>query len=205
MAHTHSTDAGYLRDQRSHAQSGPRLPGSVRSRPKLMIVLGAISVALGLVAIIFPFIAALATNLLVGSVMAAAGLVSITHAVKLRGAEGWGVELLGGILALAIGLLLLLFPLPGILSLGLLLVAFFFTQGAVRLVTALRHRQEPGWAWLLGVALLEILLGIVVLTGFPGSAIWLLGVLLGVDLLFNGVGLIMFARSIRRGRPAPAR
>jgi uncharacterized membrane protein HdeD (DUF308 family) len=183
------------------ADRPPRIPGATtRSRPKLLMVLGGLTIFIGLCALIFPFAAALATNVLIGAAIVAFGLVEVVHGVKLRGAKGWGIDVAAGALALVAGGLLLFFPLSGVLTLSLLVVAFFLTQGTLRAVTALQHREFEGWGWLLASAVLEIALGILVLVGFPGSAIWLLGVLLGIDLLFTGIGTIAFASKVKKLR-----
>lgn len=181
----------------------PGLGTSVRGHPPTLFILGAISLFAGLCALFFPFAAAFATNVVVGVALMTTGLVTLGHAFRVRGARGWVGDALAGVLALGVGFVMLAFPLSGVLTLGLLMIVYFVGQGILRTALALQHRGESGWGWLLASALLEIALGVLVASGYPGTAIWMLGVMLGLDLLFSGFGLIMVGSAVRRAQNNP--
>ena len=172
---------------------------TIRAHPKTFITLGVISVVLGFAALLFPFAATLAVELMLGAVLVAAGIAQVGHGVQLRAWKGWGVLVVGGVLSALVGGLLLFFPLTGALSLTLLLAAFFLVGGVMRAFLAARVRPQSGWGWLLASGLLSAALGVIVLTQWPQAAQWLLGLLLGVDLIFSGTFLVQIGNRARKG------
>lgn len=170
--------------------SPTQLPGQLRGHPKWVLVIGIVLVVLGTLAILMPQISTLAVELIIGWLFLLSAFVYAWSAFSLRG--GW--RIVGAIgmalLSLAVGLLLLLNPLRGILTLTLIMAAFFFAGGAVKVWSAVSNRHVQGWWWgaISGVA--SLVIGIVILGGWPGTATWALGLLLGIDLLFSGWALI---------------
>jgi len=67
---------------------------------------------------------------------------------------------------------------------------------------ALPLRAVRGWVWLLTSGLVSLLLGVLILTGLPGTAAWVLGLMVGINLLFTGFVLLSLARSLRPGDQA---
>jgi uncharacterized membrane protein HdeD (DUF308 family) len=107
-----------------------------------------------------------------------------------------------GILA---GLVLLAHPGSGAVSLTLVLTAFFFAEAVASIMFALAHRRQlRSWGLLAAGGVLELVLAVVVLAGLPGTAAWVLGLLVGIDLLFAGVLLAMVALHARKGVGAGA-
>lgn len=178
-------------------------PGGVKGRepePKTLATLGVILMVIGLAAIVFPASAALAGELVLGALLLALGVALIGHGLQVRGWSGWGALVVSGSLSAGLGMLLLGFPVAGLLSLTLGLGIFFVVGGALRVVAALRMRPESGWVALLTGGSLATLLGLMVLLGWPTSAPWFLGLLLGVDVLLGGVSLLATAAWVRRHR-----
>lgn len=170
----------------------------IRAHPKAFIALGVVSIVLGVVALLFPFAATLATELVIGAVLVAAGVAQVVQGLKLRAWDGWGMLVAGGALSTLVGLLLLFFPMTGVLSLTFILAAFFLAGGAVRAVSAFRMRPRDGWGWLFASGLLSVALGVIVLAQWPEAARWLLGLLLGVDLIFSGTTLVQVGNRFRK-------
>ena len=83
-------------------------------------------------------------------------------------------------------------------TLTFLLAAYFVATGVVKAVAAFQLRPIGGWAWALASAAASILLGLVVFSGFPGSATWAIGLLVGIDLLFYGMTLLAVRAAVNR-------
>ena len=101
---------------------------------------------------------------------------------------------------------MLLWPVSGAISLTLLLAAFFILDGAASIMYALAHRQQlPGqWGWLLAGGLIDLALAALIIVGFPGSAAWAVGLLVGIDLIFGGTSLIIVSLYARMRAQAAA-
>jgi uncharacterized membrane protein HdeD (DUF308 family) len=85
-----------------------------------------------------------------------------------------------------------------------LLGVFFLIHGGFKLALTSAWRRRPGWGWLAASAVISVLLGILVLAGLPGTAAWAIGLILGVDLLFTGVTLLILGFKLKQaagGRP----
>lgn len=155
--------------------------------------LGALLVILGVASIVFPFAATLAFDLAVGVTLLLAGISQVGFAFRVRPDDGWGTTLASGLLTATAGILMLALPFPAVFALTFLLVAALAAAGAVRVADGLRRPSGPGAKWMLISGGLSIVLAALVLLGLPRSAYWVLGTILGVDLLVYGVGLILRA------------
>ncbi|TGT57205.1 HdeD family acid-resistance protein, partial [Mesorhizobium sp. M2E.F.Ca.ET.166.01.1.1] len=92
------------------------------------------------------------------------------------------LQLISVILAMMIGLLFLRHPGNGLLTVTLLLIVFFMIEGISKLVFALTIHPFPNWGWVLGSGVVGILLSLILWVRIPGTAAWLIGLLLGVEL-----------------------
>jgi len=182
---------------------------SLREHWKLFLVEGIILVILGLIAIAIPPIATLAVELLVGWLFLISGVVGLIMSFSMRHAPGFWWSLLSAIVGIAAGVVLLLWPLSGVLSLTFVLIAFFTIEGVVSIMFALEHKRELSgrWGWMLASGIVDLILAALILLGLPGTAAWAIGLLVGINLVFGGSALIGMALHAREApRPAaPAR
>ena len=162
-----------------------------------MLALGFVWIVLGALAIVVPFAATLAIELPLGAIFVVGGFAQIAQAFGSRGWGGFALHLLSGLLAFGLGLALLVFPMQGILAVTMVLAAFLLADGVVRSVAALRHREWKGWGLMLLSGALSIAIGVLIAIGWPSSASWAIGLLIGIDLLFGGAALAALALTAR--------
>lgn len=164
------------------------------------LVEGIILVVLGVAAIILPPVATLAATIVFGWLFLISGVVGLTTTLRTRRLPGFWWALASAILGIAVGVMLILSPVRGAISLTFLLIAFFFVEGIVSIMFALDHRKDlpGGWGWMLTSGIVDLGLGGLILAGLPGSAIWALGLLVGINLTFGGVALIAMALQAQR-------
>lgn len=158
---------------------------------------GVLLIGLGIAAVTAPLVATLTAELMFGWLLVISGIAHGIHAFKGRNWKGSLLQILLGVFSLAVGIMLLIYPLQGVLTLTLVLAAFFAAEGIVKIIMAVQLRSTPKWGWLLLSGLLALLLGVLIWIEFPGTAAWVLGVLLGVDLMVSGVVLIILALAYR--------
>lgn len=160
------------------------------------IFLGGLMVLLGIAALLFPFAATLAGELALGVVLLVAGVFGTVHALRVRPWKGYWLSLLTALLTVTIGVLLVAFPMHGILTVTLLITAMFLVSGAFRTILAFQLRPHDAWGWILASGILALVLGVLVLTQLPEAALWLIGFLVGIDFLFAGWSMISLTLSV---------
>ena len=172
----------------------------------LYLVEGIILVVLGLIAIVVPPIATLAVELLFGWLFLLSGVVGLITTFWMRDAPGFWWSLLSGVLGIAAGIVLLVWPLSGVLSLTLVLIVFFSIEGIASVMYALEHKRELSgrWGFMLASGIIDLIIAAIILFGLPGSAAWALGLLVGINLTFGGAALIAMALHARELRPRMA-
>lgn len=160
---------------------------------------GIVLVILGLAAILLPKAATFAATVLIGWLLLLSGIIGLISTIRARRAPGFGWSLLSAVLGIGAGVLLLIWPLSGAFSLTAILIFFLIAEGVISVFYALEHRKgfSGRWGWMLASGIVDILLGLILLAGLPGTALWALGLLLGINLIFGGVALIMMALSAR--------
>lgn len=168
-----------------------------------LLALGIVQLVAGALAIAVPVVASLAAVIVFGAALIATAVFHLIHAVKERRWPGSAWYVLGGLLYAAAGVWVLLFPLGGVLTLGVLIATLLIAEGTLRSLLATALRPRAGWGWLLAGGIASIMLGILLFTGWPATALWAVGLLLGINLLFSGATNIALAFAFRK-RSSPA-
>ncbi|MEO8893056.1 MAG: DUF308 domain-containing protein, partial [Coleofasciculaceae cyanobacterium] len=147
---------------------------------KWITTIAILMIVLGIVAILFPFIASIASTLAFGWVFILAGVVQIVYAFHSRGAGQVVWKLILGCLYLFAGIFVVANPLEGVLALTVVLGVTIFVQGIIQVSIAFQMRRTaPKWGWMLASGIVGIIFGIFVWSSFPFSAVWLIGTLIG--------------------------
>ena len=169
----------------------------------MYLIEGIALLVLGILAAAMPGIASLAATVLFGWILLFSGVVILIAAVRARDAPGFWWSLFSGIIGIVAGLLLLIRPMRGVLTLTIVLIAFLLAQGVISMLYAVEHRRQQSgrWGWILASGIVDLVLGILLLMGFPGTAVWALGLLLAIKLMFGGWSLIMMALHARPRTP----
>lgn len=94
-------------------------------------------------------------------------------------------------------------PVLGLTTLTLLLIAYFLVSGIVETVIGFQIRGDPSWGWVVSSGVLSVVLGLLLLAGFPGTAAWALGLVFGLSLLSTGASMFMVGRGVHRRVSSP--
>ena len=164
------------------------------------LAVGIVLIVAGLAAIAFPFLSTVAAKIMLGWLFLIGGVVMIVHAFQAPGWSGFFWSLLIGLLYAVAGAYLAFFPLTGLLTLAILLVALFFAEGIMEILMAFRVRPHDGWGFLLLSGIAALAVGVLIAMDLPGSATWALGLLVGINLLFTGSSYVALALAGRKAR-----
>lgn len=166
----------------------------IKQHRTLLIVEGVIFALLGFLAVALPGISTLSVELFIGWLLFFAGIVQLFRTFQLGSkAAGFLGSLLTGIFYLIFGILLILFPMAGIISLTLLLSLFLLVEGIAKIYLGFQIRPFPNWGLFALNGVLAIIMAIIIWAGWPGTAFWVLGLLVGINMIFFGIALIFFA------------
>jgi uncharacterized membrane protein HdeD (DUF308 family) len=179
-----------------------RLTEAMHAHWKFFLAEGILMLVLGLLAIAVPEVASLAITILVGWLFFIGGIFRTVSVLRHRRMPGFWWSLLTAVLAIVLGLVLLLRPIAGVLTLTLALIVFFVIEGISAILLAIEHRRHlPSWGWILLSGLVDLLLAFLIWDGWPSSAGWAIGLLVGINMVFVGVSLIMTALAARKMAP----
>ena len=153
---------------------------------------------LGVLAIVAPLAATFALEQLAGVALAVGGIILVIHAFRWRISERFFFSLILGILYFAAGIILLAYPLTGILSLTIAIGAFFFVAGVLKIINAFRIRPSSTWGWVLFSGLMSLFLSGLIMVGMPLTALWVVGLFVGIDLVFSGLAMLMVMLAVRK-------
>jgi uncharacterized membrane protein HdeD (DUF308 family) len=150
-----------------------------------------VMIVLGIIAIAFPFFATIASTVLFGWIFISAGIFQIAYAFQSRGAGKIVWKMILGFLYLLSGIFVMVNPLEGAFAFTIVLGMTIFLQGMIQVSLAFQMRWlSPNWGWMLVSGLMGIIFGIFVWSSSPLSAVWLIGTLIGVNLLFDGIWML---------------
>jgi len=181
---------------------GPGLPdlGALADKWGWFLAIGLLLLVLGLLAAAYVLSATVASVLYVGVLMIVGGIGHLAHAWRVRAWGGFLLWTLIGLVYVGAGALAIADPLAAAAGLTLLLGAFLIAVGALRLWIWLQNRSRPGWQWIALSGAITLLVGILIAAGWPDNSLWILGLLLAVDLLFQGWALMLIGLALRAAR-----
>jgi uncharacterized membrane protein HdeD (DUF308 family) len=169
----------------------------IRERRGWLVPLGILLIVLGLAAVFATFAATLATVIFFGVVLLVGGIAQLAQALADRD-DHFGWALFGGLLYLLTGGLMVFDPVSGAIGLTLLLAMFFVLAGVVRLSHGVQRRSRGGGGGMVIFSgALDLVLGALIIAGWPASATWVIGLFLGIELVIAGTALMSLALAAR--------
>jgi uncharacterized membrane protein HdeD (DUF308 family) len=182
-----------------NAELPTKMHDAVRAHWKAFLIEGILLVIFGLAAIVVPPAASLAVTILLGWLFLISGIAGLALTFWAREMPGFWWSLISAALAVLAGIVLLAQPAQGTLTLTIVVGAYFLAEGVATIMYALEHRRELSgrWSWMLIAGLMDLLIAAIIITGLPGSALWAIGLLVGINLLFGGATLIGVALAAR--------
>ena len=106
------------------------------------------------------------------------------------------MHLLSGVLSIVVGLMFLRAPVDALAALTLLAACFLMVSGIFKIVAAVSYRFAA-WGWPLVSGVIDVLLGLLIWQDLPESALWVVGLYVGINLFFRGVNWIALGLAVR--------
>jgi len=164
------------------------------------IALGVGLLIFGGIAFAHLFVATVATVYYVGALMLVGGIIEIVHAF---GVKTWGrffFWLVSGIIYAVAGFIAFYNPLLASSALTLLLAVSLIVAGLMRIWVGIGTRPEKGWGWIVAAGVLTLVTGLIIAAGWPVNSLWVLGLLMAIDLIFQGWAFIAFGLALKAAR-----
>ncbi|WP_420130983.1 HdeD family acid-resistance protein [Rhodopseudomonas sp.] len=172
---------------------------TIQKHWKAYLIEGILLLILGFAAILLPLLASLTITILLGWMFLISGIAGLVFSFWARQAPGFWWSLISAVLAIAAGVVLIAMPVQGILTLTFVIGIYFLAEGVATIMYALQHRGRLSerWGWMLAAGVLDILVAFIIISGWPGTAAWAIGLLVGINLVFGGTSLIALALAAR--------
>lgn len=171
---------------------------AIRKHSLWYLAEGILLVVAGVLAVLFPLFSSTAVVVLLGWLLIVSGVLQAFSLIGARHVPHFWLQLVSVILAILIGFLFLRDPGQGLVTLTLLLLVFFMIEGVSKVVFALTIKPLPNWGWVLASGALGMALSIILWASMPVTAEWLIGLLLGLQLIGTGAALAYLAWMIRK-------
>jgi len=169
---------------------------AIRGQWVWLMTLGIVLIVVGTLAIGAPLIASLATALTIGALLLVGGVAQLVGSFWTRDWSGFFLMFLMGVLYIVVGLLFLERPVTALETLTLLLACSLIVSGIFRIVGSLMSRF-PQWGWVLAGGVLNLVLGIMIWRQWPAASFVVIGLFVGIDMIFNGWTWVMLALRLK--------
>ena len=169
---------------------------AIRGRWIWLVILGIAMVVFGTLAIAAPFIASIATAFTLGVLLLMGGGTQLVGAFWTRDWSGFFLVLLMGVLYIVVGMLFLNRPIEALEALTLLLACGLMIGGLFRAIGSISY-QFPQWGWVFVGGLIELALGVMIWMQWPVASFWIIGLFVGIDMIFSGWTWIMLGLRLR--------
>jgi len=172
-----------------------------RSYRGWVIFAGVVMLVAGAGAVIYDVTATVASVIAFGWLLMLTGITQIVQAFQVRSWSGFFLYLLDGIIRAAVGTMLVIYPGAGAIGLTLLLSLYFIVGGLFKTFGSITL-MFPSWGWNVVSGLVSIALGVMLAMQWPGSSVWFVGFAVGIDMMFCGWALLMFAAAVQKLSPS---
>jgi uncharacterized membrane protein HdeD (DUF308 family) len=162
---------------------------------RLLLFQGVLLIILGILAVIAPVAATIAVDIFIGWLFLIGGVIGLVAIFSVQDIPAFLWSLITAALSVAVGVLLIWKPVAGALSITLVLTAFFIAEGVFQVVTSIAYRDVlPGsWGWMLASGISDLALAAIIILGWPITAAWALGLIVGINLITSGWAIVMAA------------
>lgn len=168
-------------------------PSGLSAPPRwICVLLGLVMVIVGFLVLSDVMLFTVVSTIFIGWMAIVAGGFEIVHSFWTKGWGGMLWQMLLGILYVAFGIALVTQPLFSALILTYILGIALLISGITRIMLGISFWRQSGWIMVVS-GLFGAAAGLIILTGFPASGLWVLGMLLGIDLIIHGVGWMSYA------------
>ncbi len=164
----------------------------------LFIAEGIAFIILGIFAMLLPQLFALTLDYFIGWLFILSAIALGYRAIVAKSMPNKTAILVNALLYLVLGILLLVYPLSGILTLTLLIAFYFLFDGCTKIYAAIQMKALKSWVWILTSGILSLILAALILASWPGQASWILGMLVGINLFITGITTLGFIWAIKR-------
>ena len=171
--------------------------GAAARVPGALIGMGILFIALGMIGVAGQTMFSFVTINVLGAFLILGGTLQFAHALKSHGWRSVTIQIILALLYIVAGIYTWAFPIPALEAITLWLAAIFFVTGALRLISAFQHRHFREWFWLVLSSAISILMGILIMNGYPETSLWLPGLLIAIELLLQGWSLLFLGLAAR--------
>ncbi len=176
--------------------------GQIASKWGWFVALGIVLILAGLFALGNVVAFTIASVIFIGAMLLVGGVFEIIHAFATKNWRGFVLNLILGIVYVIGGLLIMQEPVQGSLVLTLFVLAALLVGGIMRIAIAWQHRELAGWWLMLLGGIVSIVVAFMLYATLPWSGLWVLGTLIGVELLVQGVTWLQFGFALRKMSPS---
>jgi uncharacterized membrane protein HdeD (DUF308 family) len=168
---------------------------ALRAHWRLFLFQGAIMIILGALAFAAPAAATVAVDIYIGWLFLISGIVGLVAMFSTKNIPAFLWSLVTAALSVSVGVLLVWRPVEGALSLTIVLTAFFIVEGVFQIVTSIAYRDVMGgsWGWMLVSGISDLALATIIILGWPMTAGWAPGLLVGINMITSGWAIVMTA------------
>lgn len=170
-----------------------RLERAIRRSRRWYMVQGILFLVAGVLALLLPNITVIGVELLLGALL----IISGAYQIYQGSVDHSGWLLFSGLLSAAVGVAMLLLPMAGAIALATLIAIFLLLEGLLEIILSINMRFSSSWGWLMASGVLSLLLGALLLFGWPEQTVFLAGIILGVNFLFYGAAILAVVASTR--------
>jgi uncharacterized membrane protein HdeD (DUF308 family) len=171
---------------------------SVRTGSVWTMVWGIVMLICGIAAIALPLVSGIGVAIVVGWVLLFSAVSHLIFAFHTHSVGGVLWEILLALIYGAAGVFMLMNPLAGLVTLTLVLAIFLLIEAALETALYFRVRRTVNAGWILFDAIVTLILAILIWSQWPSSALWFVGTIIGVSLIFSGISRLSLASAIRR-------
>jgi len=172
--------------------------GGIKRASGWSIALGVLIILLGIIAMMAPLGSGIVAVTILGWTAIFGGIAQMVYAFHTHSGGRMVLEIILGLVYLALGVYLITHPVAGLLTLTLLPGWMLLGYGILAVVLAVRMRPEHGWGWILFDAIVTIIVGLMILEHWPLNSAWVIGTLFGISILFRGISRLIVSLAVRK-------
>lgn len=164
------------------------------------IAIGAILIVLGFIALSYQFLATVFSIYFIGILLFIAGIAQAVHSFRIKGYGQTALWAVMGVLYMIAGVVSFTQPVAVSAAFTLIISFLLVVSGITQIINAMNNKGFPKWGWWLFSGIITLVLGLMIMVGWPANSLWILGMFLGIDLIFQGWAYVAVGLAIKSAK-----
>ncbi len=174
------------------------ISGLVTKNRKKLMAFGVITLILGVVGTFMSTVVTMSSIFVIGLFVILGGLIFLVEAFSAPKYDGKVFSIIIALFYVFAGITMVVDPLGSAVWFTMFIAIFLIVIGVMRMLTGIQMKNEVGsWGWIVFSGVINVVLGVLIMSEWPISGLWVIGLFISIELIMQGINAIVLSQTVK--------